>query len=210
MFKRSQVEDAIAAVLDRGSRRLGSEMRTRIKHLLDADRARGRKKRSSDPEEAHYAFYSADMPGKGYEIIFSEFEAFALLTGLRLLGLRWPQGSVVGLLRRLRPQLEQLHQRILRQDPAVLFDDQQISALAKPGDPAFGNTNPVFIVIVSEQDRRGSQSVELCRGWREVCELFHRFGPGYAFTLLDLVNSVHALSSALSETRPRTRGRARA
>jgi hypothetical protein len=210
MFKRNQVEEAIARVLQPGSTRLSSDMRSRVKRLLEIDRGRGRNKRSHDPEKANFAFYSADMPGRGYENRFSEFESFALLTGLRLMAHGWPQGVVVALLRRLRPELEEHHGRILRQPPLMLSDEQQIWAGAKPGDLAVGNLDPLYIVIVSEEGRRRSRSVALCRGQREVFELFHRHGPGYAFTLTELVNSVHTLSSALAETKPRLRGRARA
>ena len=104
MPKRNQVEEAIAAVLERGSMQLNSQIRNRVKRLLDTDRALGRNKRARDPEKARYAFYSREMPGRGFENLFSEFEAFALLMALRLMGLGLPQGVVVTLLRRLRPQ----------------------------------------------------------------------------------------------------------
>ncbi len=208
-FKRNQVQDAIAAVLKPASKQRTTEMLGRVRRLLDTDRVHGRSKRASDPENANFAFYSTDMPGRGYENMFSSYDAFALLMALRLMGLGLPQGTVVGLLRRLRPQLEQQHAQILRQSAADLFDEQQAWRQVKPGDLAFATTDPRFIVIVWEGDRRGSRSVALCRGQREVFELFHRYGPGYAFTLLELVSSALALSSTLAETKPRTRGRAR-
>ena len=43
---------------------------------------------------------------------------------------------------------------------------------------AVDNLDPLFIVIVSEQGRTGSRSVALCRGQREVFELYHRMAPG--------------------------------
>ena len=209
MFKRNQVEDAIARVLQRGSTRLNSEMRSRVKRLLEIDRARGRNKRSNDPEQANFAFHGADTPGRN-ENLFSDYETFALSTGLRLMGLGWPQGVVVALLRCVRPELEQHHRRILRQAPAGLPDEHQARAQAKPGDIAVGGADSLFLVIIAAEERRGLRSVALSRGQREVCELFHRYGPGFAFTLLELVNSVHALSAALAQTKPRLRGRARA
>jgi hypothetical protein len=74
---------------------------------------------------------------------------------------------------------------------------------------AVGNTNPTFIVVYSEQGRKESMSVAICRGEREVFELFHRCGPGYAFTLIELVNFAHALSAVLARATPQKRGRAR-
>jgi len=98
MFKRNQVEEAIACVLEPGSAKPSSEMRTRLKRLLETDRALGRSKRSPDPERANYAFSGMDAPGRGQESWFTGYEAFALLTGLRLMGHDWPQGLVVAVL----------------------------------------------------------------------------------------------------------------
>jgi hypothetical protein len=111
MFKRNQVEEAIACVLKPGSEKPSPEMRTRLKRLLVTDRAVGRSKRSPDPERANFAFSSIDAPGRGQENRFTEYEAFALLTGLRLMGHDWPQGLVVAALRRVKPDLERYHAR---------------------------------------------------------------------------------------------------
>jgi hypothetical protein len=62
MFKRNQVEEAIAGVFERGSAKPSSETRTRLKRLLETDRGLGRNKRSADPERAHFAFYSTEGP----------------------------------------------------------------------------------------------------------------------------------------------------
>jgi hypothetical protein len=207
-FKRNQVQEAIAAVLKPASRQQATEMLGRVKRLLDTDHAHGRNKRASDPEKANFAFHRDGMPGRGYENIFSEFDAFALLVALRLMGSGLPQGTVVSLLRRLRPQLEQHFGQIVRPRAVGPFDEQKARRQAKPGDLNFDATDPRFIVIVWEGDRRGSRSVALCQGQREVFELFHRYGPGYSFTLLELVTSALVLSSALAQTKPRTRGRA--
>ena len=134
---------------------LNSQIRNRVKRLLDTDRALGRNKRASDPEKARYAFYSREMPGRGYENLFSEFEAFALLMALRLMGLGLPQGVVVTLLRRLRPQLERQHRQIVRLATAGPLAELQIPRQGKPGDLAFDATDPRFIVIVWEGNHQG-------------------------------------------------------
>lgn len=105
-----QLEEAIARVLETGSA-LSSEMRTRLRRLLEIDRGLGRIKRSTDAERANFAFYSSDAPGRGVEIRFSEYEAFALLVGLGPMQRGWPQGFAVGALRGLRPELESQHVR---------------------------------------------------------------------------------------------------
>ena len=126
MFKRNQIEEAIACVLEPGAAKPSSEMRTRLKRLLEADRGLGRTKRSTDPERANFAFYSLDAPGRGGDNWFSDYDAFALLIGLQLMRHGWPQGFAVAVLRRVKPELEIQHARILKQNPAVLFDAQLI------------------------------------------------------------------------------------
>jgi hypothetical protein len=133
MFKRNQVEEAIALVLKPGSTRPSSEMRIKLKRLLETDRGLGRNKRSADPERAHFAFHSTDGPGRGVENWFSEYEAFALLIGLRLMRLGWPQGLAVAVLRRVKPALETHHARILKQAPADLSDEQRSAVVMARG-----------------------------------------------------------------------------
>ena len=91
-YKRNQIEEAIARIFAPNCEKPPSELRTRIKRLLDLDRFTGRKRHSKDPEEANFAFFSEEAPGTGSDIQFSEYEAFALLIGLRIMGHGWPQG----------------------------------------------------------------------------------------------------------------------
>jgi hypothetical protein len=105
-YKRNQIEAAISGVLEPRSPEPTTELRTRLKRLLETDRALGRAPRSNDPARAHYAFYSADSPGSGVEVWFSAYEAFALLNGLRLMAHGWPQGFAVSVMRRARAELE--------------------------------------------------------------------------------------------------------
>ena len=115
-YKRNQIEEAISNVLEPRSQAPSSDLRTRLKRLLETDRALGRAPRSVDPERANYAFYSVEAPGSGVEIWFSKYEAFALMNGLRLMAHGWPQGFAVSVMRRVRPELEKEHVRILKQD----------------------------------------------------------------------------------------------
>ena len=209
MFKRNQVEEAIARVLEPGSAKPSSEMRTQLRRLLETDRGLGRNKRSVDPERANFAFNSMDAPGRGVENWFSNYEAFALLIGLMLMRLGWPQGLVVAVLRRVKPELEEHHARILKQDPAVLFDNQLIRQRARPGALAVDTTDPFFLVINSAGREGGSgpSPAAICRGQAELMGFIRAQGPGKTCTVFELGNSVHALSLALNEARPRKRGR---
>ena len=58
MFKRNQVEEAIALVFEPGSAKPSSEMRTRLKRLLETDRGLGRSKHSADLESANLRRHS--------------------------------------------------------------------------------------------------------------------------------------------------------
>jgi hypothetical protein len=209
VFKRNQVDEALARVIQPGTATLSSEMAGRVKRLLELDRARGRNKQSRDPAKANFAFYGVKSPGRGHDNPFSKYEVFALVIGAQLMRHGLPQRRVVSLLRRLRPELECHHARILRENPSSLFDESLIRARDKPGQMAVGNTNPTFIVVYSEEGRKESMSVAICRGEREVFDLYHRCGPGYAFTLIELVNLAHALSAALARATPQKRGPAR-
>jgi hypothetical protein len=209
MFKRNQVEEAIAIMLEPGSAKPSSEMRTRLKRLLETDRSLGRSKRSADPERANFAFFSTDAPGRGLENWFTGYEAFALLTGLRLMRDGWPQRLAVTALRRVKPDLERHHARILKRDQAVLFNDDQIRQQAKPGDLAVSNTDPVFLVINSkdQEDRLASNPAAICRGQAELMRFIKGWGPGQTWTVKELGTSIHALALALAKTVPRKRGR---
>jgi hypothetical protein len=209
MFKRNQVEEAIACVLEPGSAKLSSEMRTKLKRLLETDRALGRSKRSADPERANFAFSGLDAPGRGLENWFTGYEAFALLIGLRLMRQGWQQGLVVAVLRRVKPHLERHHARVLRQQPTIFFDDDRIRQQARPGDLGVSNADPVFLVINSKGRERdtGTNPTAICQGQAELMGFIKTWGPGQTWTVTELGASIHALSVALAKTVPRKRGR---
>jgi hypothetical protein len=195
MFKRNRVEEAIACVLEPGSAKPSSEMRTRLRRLLETDRALGRSKRSPDPERANFAFSGMDAPGRGLENWFSGYEAFALLTGLRLMRDGWPQGLVVSVVRRVKPDLERHHARILRQNP-TLFDADHIRQQARPGDLAVSNTDPVFLSIKSKgrEHDGGANPAAICQGQAELMRFTKTWGPGQTWTVTELGTSIHVFS----------------
>jgi hypothetical protein len=208
MFKRNQVEEAITCVLEPGSAKPSSEMRTRLKRLLETDRALGRSKRSPDPEKANFAFSGMDAPGRGLENWFTAYEAFALLTGLRLMRDGWPQGLVVAVLRRVKPDLEPHHSRILSQNPRLL-DEDHIRQQTRRGDLAVSNPDPVFLVINSNdrESDAGANRAAICQGQAELMGFIKTWGAGQTWTVTELGTSIHALSAALDKTEPRKRGR---
>jgi hypothetical protein len=209
-FKRNQVEEAISGMY--GLARAPSvELKVRLKRLLESDRDLGRNRRSTDPEQANYAFFSAGSPGSGAEVWFSEYEAFALYTGWRLLEHGWPQGMAVSILRQARPQLEARHAEILKWDSAALFDEKKIFESAREGAPAAWTTRPVYLVIASRQGRPLQRKADNTREIKilENGELmmFLRSEVGLSVTNFELVRAAHALRKALLKTAPMRRGR---
>ncbi|WP_036043335.1 hypothetical protein [Bradyrhizobium yuanmingense] len=204
-YKRNQVEDAIVATLGAND---DTNVLTRLKRLLDTDRALDVRPQSDHPELANYAFVSGDAPGKGGEVQFSDYESFALLIGLHMLNHRWPQRFVVESLRRIRPELQRQHKKIMRLDPANLFDPDQIRLQAKPGSPALATRSPVFLLIWSDQ-RTAEDPTPAVEIFEDYSAAFKRGieKPGRSTTWIELTRSAHLLSEQLAKTRPRKRGR---
>jgi hypothetical protein len=210
-YKRNQVEEAIARIFFPNCEKPPSELRTRIKRLLELDRSMGRKLRSNDPEEANFGFFSEEAPGTGADISFSEYDAFALLNGLRIMGHGWPQGFAVAIMRRIRPALEREHARILRQDLDKLFDQEAIRAAARPGDIAADNTDPVYLTVASKtegvpDEPQTAPLAAVCRGYGEV-SAFSRDVGASSVTFFEVATLAHKLHESLMKTEPRRRGR---
>jgi len=210
-YKRNQIEEAIARIFDPNCQEPPSELRTRIKRLLELDRSIGRNRRSKDAEEANFAFFTDEAPGTGADIFFSEYEVFALLNALRIMEHGWPQGFAVSIVRRARLDLEKEHARILRQDPVKLFDWQAIRASARPGDIAVDNTDPVFLALASKaqhapDEARPSPISAVCRGFDKVSKFSRDVGAS-SMTMFEVATLVHRLHEELMQTEPRRRGR---
>jgi hypothetical protein len=209
-YKRNQVEEAISRLLESKAPQPTQGLRTRVKRLLEADRAL---QASADANGGAFAFFSAEPPGRGVEIWFSSYEAFALLTGLRLMAHDWPQGQAVSVMRNVRSALEAEHSRILLQDPKWLFDEAAIRKNARPGDHAFDNQDPVLLTIVSgASDRSGQQGAppmcKICRGPAAAYAFFQKVGGmSGALTMFELATSAHRFARELAKTEPRSRGR---
>jgi hypothetical protein len=210
-YKRNQVEEAISRLLEPNSLKPTQGLQTKLKRLLEADRALQASAGAADG--GAFAFFSAAPPGRGVEIWFSSYEAFALLTGLRLMAHGWPQGQAVSVMRNVRSALEAEHRRILLQDPNWLFDQDAIRKSAMPGDHAFNNQDPVLLTIVSgSPDRSGQQGAppgcKICRGPAAAQAFFQEVSAmSGAFTMFELTTSAHRLAWELAKTEPRSRGR---
>lgn len=209
-FKRNQVEEAISRVILEIGHKPSSDLQTRLKRLLNLDRGLGRKPAAVDPVENAYAFYSADAPGKGTEVLFSEYEAFALLMGVRLLEGQWPQGFVVEMLRRTRTELEREHRRILRLDREKLFDKVLIRTKGEENGYAGTNSEPAFLLIVSDSGTRDRHpSIPYPKLYQHPLEAF-KFQlkeVGRSCWWSELVTPAWSLHDYLAATIPSQRGR---
>jgi hypothetical protein len=210
-YKRNQIGEAIARLFDPNCQHPSSDLRMRIRRLLELDRAAGRKVRSKDAEEANFAFFSDEAPGSGADVSFSEYEAFALVNALILMTNRWPVSFAVSVMRRVRRDLEREHRRILQQDPDKLFDAKAIRERARPGALALSNTDPVFIVLAPKMPRdtdetQAAPACAVCHGEKKMDEFVREIGAA-SVTFFDVVTLAHSLNQELRKTVPRPRGR---
>ncbi len=206
-FKRNQVEEAIIRTLSVKDTRIG-DLKTKVKRLLVTDRRLGWGRQGR--ADRRYAFYSHKPMGSGVEVMFSAYEAFALLAALILLGHGIPQAKVVSILREVRTDLEAAHHETLQEDPKVLFDPEAVRAMARPGMIAVDNTSPVFLAFLKLDIGRGKvhATISVCRGLQELGTfLKEHMVPGCGATRFEFVRLMHTLSENLSRTRPVKRGR---
>jgi hypothetical protein len=179
--------------------------------LLELDRDAGRKVRSKDAEEANFAFFSDEAPGSGADVSFSEYDAFALVNALIVMGHRWPASFAVSVMRRVRRDLEREHGRILQQDPAKLFDQKAILESVRPGALALTNVDPVFIALASKMPRdteeaQAAPACAVCRGEKKLGEFTREIGAA-SVTFFEVATLAHDLNRQLQKTEPRPRGR---
>jgi hypothetical protein len=209
-YKRNQVEEAISRLWEPKSPKPTQGLRARIKRLLEADRGLPA---SHGAKSAPFAFFGAEAPGRGFEIWFSSYEAFALLAGLRLLEHGWPQGLAVSIMRDVRPAMEEQHKRILLHDPKWLFDREAIRKNAREGDFAFDNQDPVLLTIVSgsagpASEHGGPPECQVCQSSAAAMAFFRQVSRGRgALSMFEVTSPAHRLARELEKTEPRFRGR---
>jgi hypothetical protein len=203
-YKRNQLEEAIARTLRVEGPRI-CDLKLRMKRLLVTDRLLGRAKQGGT-----YAFYNHKPRGSGIEVMFSAYEAFALLAALILLGHGIPQAKVVTILQEVRSDLEAAHRETLQKDPNELFNPRAIQTMARSGLFAVDNTAPVFLAFVKLDIGRGRvhATVSVCRGLQELRKFLKDYAvPGYGATNFEFARLICTLAENLSKTHPVKRGR---
>lgn len=189
-----------------------AEVKLRLHRLLVVDRRLGRGKRGGAGRR--YAFYSEEPPGSGIEVMFTAYEAFALLLATMLLEHGIPQAAVVSVLRQVRRDLETAHAHRLKMDRNALFDTRAVQAMAKAGMLPIDNTAPVFLAFVrlsgSEvDDGKMHEAITVCYGLEALSAFLAKYSvPGLGATFFELVGLMWKLTDNLAQTRPIKRGRA--
>jgi hypothetical protein len=208
-YKRNQVEEAVVRTLGAEGSRV-DELKLRMKRLLVTDRRLGRGKRSDDKAGHSYAFYSQRPQGSGVEVMFSDYEAFALMAAVVVLEHGIPQAKVVSILREIRPDFEVAHRDTLQKDPKELFDPKLVRSMARPGMLDVDNTAPVFLAFVKLDIGKGRMRafIAVCRGLDGLGEFLRDHSiPGSGATHFEFARLIHTLADNLSQTRPIKRGR---
>jgi hypothetical protein len=210
IFKRNQVEEAIFQTLRVRDERRIDELRLRLKRLLVTDRRLGRRPKSKGNAKRPYAFYGGEPPGSGVEVMFSGYEAFALMAALIVLEHGIPQAKVVSILQAVRSDLEAAHRETLETDPKVLFDPEAVRAMNRPGMIAADNTAPVFLAFVKLDAGQGRVRaiIAVCRSQDELVRFIKEHSVlGSGSTHFEFTRLMHDLATYLSTTRPVKRGR---
>lgn len=218
-YKRNQIEQAIAAIT--GCRDAAGnaplDLRNDLKRLLDIDR--NPRAKQLDWAHPHFAFYDDPSPGRGAEVAYSPYHAFALLIGRRLMESGLPQSTVVKFLREVRRELEVAFNSILSADPADLRPE--LTARERQNRVADGvliqeagqmqflvvegalKGTPIHMPSTDDWDRTGN----VCSNAKILLQrLVYCSHVGHAATVLELVNAAHQLVYWLERALLRKRG----
>jgi hypothetical protein len=118
-------------------------------------------------------------------------------------------------MRWIRNQLENDLTRILNQDQKALFDQENLRRTAQEGGFAVGNTDPVFLVVVTrsgandQSDGLQLHDCALIRGTDEAVRwAFNASKSIGGYTMFEVATSAHDVVDQLARITPRRRGRA--
>ena len=224
-FKRGQVEWALWRLFTLTryltTPPISSVFRTRIKRLLELDRA-------SDPlmsaEEVHlpHAFFASLPEGTGIDTQYTAFDAFCLVVALDLLDAGYKQSEVVLLLRHLRPRLEKPFRKM--QKAPVILRQRRVPADDRPGCPAYEKNGRryadcrVFVLIEKIEFKEVFPGAEdglpvifepiFCRGLAELNKQLDRMNhQRRKLLVLELADTASLLLQSLREAPAVKRGR---
>jgi hypothetical protein len=211
-YKYNQIQEAIFRTLGARDPDRVNELRLRLKRLLVVDRRLKRGAHSETSLNRHFAFYSQVGPGSGTEIMFSAYEAFALLAAIRMLELGLPQERTIKVLRQVRVHLEAAHTDALKRGLNTVANRNRRTV--KQRRPVFSGDykDAVYLVIVrlsGSLKRPGADTLlAVCRTSEEVTAFMNKHrAPGGGMTFFEFISAIHTLAANLSQTQPVKRGR---
>lgn len=221
MFTRGQIEWAIAQAASRTEGPGGEprhDLKMKLKRLLDIDRKKGIDAAQAWSEFRRFAFLEGGLPGKGFAISYTPYDAFALLLGLHLLDNNVPQMAVIRLLRRIRPELEREHGRILRLSPESLAEKKHsLERRIKEGLLVENPRKMVFLVLPTGAGadllyrREQDDTIKLANIARSPAELVdvvaHLTVVSPPVLVFELINPAHRLAWWLERAPLIRRGR---
>lgn len=189
-FKRNQVEEAISRATYPEDAEPSADLRTKVKRLLETDRALERDVRTSDPARRNYAFYSEDASGSGTEVMYSAYEAFALHIAFQMLIHGCPQALAVSILRTARPKLEPRHREVLAWGAQEPSPDRYL-----------------FLISVSRRAGDGVSRKTLVLDRTQLERFLSTKGRGQFMMQIEVARTAWVVNRELQKTVPRKRGR---
>lgn len=218
-YKRNQIEQALTIIARYHdvSGKAALTLPSDLKRLLDIDR--NPRAKQLDWDHPHFAFYDDPSPGRGAEVAYSPYHAFALLIGWRLMESGLPQSTVVKFLREVRSDLEKAFTNITSFTPfdlrpklkppiresrvasgALIQDIRQMQFLVVQG--ALKGA-PIHMPTEDDEKRTGN----ICSDAETLLERMVYYSHiGHAATVIELVNAAHQLMYWLERTLVRKRG----
>lgn len=221
-YKRDQIEQAIGIVSGNIRPRQMPEpfdrLKIELKRLLDRDRKQARE----TPKGAlvRQAFHSGPPPGRGIDVIYTGYEAFALLIALRLMRGGLPQSTAVKFLRDLRDPLAGFHYETMQHSPQKLRPDIEHNKrleLIRDGFIVEKFDQMVYLVALAGARAEGFDipspskapfSGNICRTIEQLRERMKWAShEGCPLIVVELVNAAHQLNHHLDRIPARSRGR---
>jgi hypothetical protein len=222
-YRRGQAEWALWRMFDfatHAQRPMPGVFRTRIKRLLDIDRAGAMA--GVDRRAAALAFADEAPSGSGAEAAFGAFDVFCLALALDLLDMGFKQAEIVFLMRHVRAGLRSVFMRIVADYPPPDRQRRRVQDFPNcpglPGEPRFVDAGVYLILNKLELTELMPQRVkgpviappQICYGREELAAGLAELGAGQRKALV-LEIGLHArLAPRLLDKAPEVkRGRPR-
>lgn len=221
IYKRDQVERAIAIVSgispQHGPKRFGA-LKVELKRLLERDRKQALETPRGKPESQ--AFHDGPPPGRGFDVMYTGYEAFALLIALRLMRGGLTQGTAVNFMLEVRPRLESFHSDTLAKALEELCPEVKEGTRLSRLIDGFLVRDPkmmVYLVARAGDDAEvydlpsppdAPVSGNVCHGEKDLLDRMREAShKKYAVIVVELVNAAHQLAHHLKRIPARSRGR---